>query len=251
MQFKLVNLNVWLGGKLFDNLLKFLTAEQPDILTIQESYNGTGELPREHRTVEILKSELALPYSSFSACFQEEFKEGKLDRGNAVLSKFPIVSANHVFYDTPYGLYSESKPEDFPFFPRTLQHAVIEAGRKDLNVFNTQGIWEEEGEDSDRRLKMSQTISDRIKERENVILAGDFNVQPNTKSIGNIEKHLVNVFKNELTTSFNMKRKTNPGYATAVVDMVFVSRDIKVLSHSAPSVDISDHLPLVCEFELG
>lgn len=47
-----------------------------------------------------------------------------------------------------------------------------------------------------------------------------------------------------------MKRKTTFGYATAVVDMIFVSGDICVTSKSCPKVDISDHLPLVCEFEI-
>ena len=98
---------------------------------------------------------------------------------------------------------------------------------------------------------MSKIIRDQIKDKENVILAGDFNVRPDTKTIHNIEKVLKNVFKDELVTTFNMKRKTNPGYATAVVDMIFISHNTAVVSHSCPPVDISDHLPLVCEFNIN
>ena len=48
-----------------------------------------------------------------------------------------------------------------------------------------------------------------------------------------------------------MKRKTDPGYAAAVVDMIFISKNIEVISHDCPQVDISDHLPLVCKFNIS
>ena len=59
------------------------------------------------------------------------------------------------------------------------------------------------------------------------------------------------MFKDELKTTFNMKRKTDPGYAAAVVDMIFISKNIEVISHDCPQVDISDHLPLVCKFNIS
>ena len=143
----------------------------------------------------------------------DEATEGKVDRGNAILSRFPITKTNDIFYDRPYGVYSENRPQDFPILPRTVQKAEIQIDNKIVNVFNTQGIWGLDGDDNERRLKMSRTILDRIKGKRNVILAGDFNVKPNTKTINNIEKVLINVFKDELKTTFNMKRKTDPGYA--------------------------------------
>jgi endonuclease/exonuclease/phosphatase family metal-dependent hydrolase len=82
---------------------------------------------------------------------------------------------------------------------------------------------------------------------------GDFNVQANTKTIKNIEKHMQNVFKEDLTTSFNLAHKDlekYPGYETAVVDMFFVSKDVKVITKSVPDDDVSDHLPLLCEVEI-
>ena len=97
---------------------------------------------------------------------------------------------------------------------------------------------------------MSQKIVNNLQGKEHVILAGDFNLQPNTQTISNIEKQLKNVFRGELKTTFNMKRKDNPGYASAVVDMIFVSKHIKILKHYCPNVDVSDHLPLVCVFEV-
>ena len=119
----------------------------------------------------------------------DETTEGKVDRGNAILSRFPITKTNDIFYDRPYGVYSENRPQDFPILPRTVQKAEIQIDNKIVNVFNTQGIWGLDGDDNERRLKMSRTILDRIKGKRNVILAGDFNVKPNTKTINNIEKY--------------------------------------------------------------
>lgn len=251
MRFTFVTLNIWLGGKLFDAALDFLKEQNPDILALQEVYNGTGlSLPKNERTVDVIKETLGYEYASFSPCFLDIGTKGHVERGNAIFSRFPLQHVSSIFYDMPYGEYSDSKPEDFPIFPRTLQHATLQIGDKNVDVFNTQGIWGEDGDDSARRLKMGEIIVREIQEKEHVILAGDFNLKPHTKTIKNIESQLTNVFKDELKSTFNMKRKTNPGYATAVVDMVFVSRSIEVKHHVCPNVDISDHLPLVCEFSL-
>ena len=104
---------------------------------------------------------------------------------------------------------------------------------------------------SDKRRKMSDVIVNAVKDKQQVILAGDTNAKPTNQAVTAIEAHLHSVFGHELTTSFNMRRKDNLGYATAVVDLMFVSPDIHVFSHECPDVDISDHLPLIAELELG
>lgn len=252
MKVKVINLNLWFGGKLFDSALSFIVKENPDILLLQEVYDGKdSSFPKNLRTLEILKKELNLKYFYFSPAFLEKLKDGKkVERGNAVFSKFPIKSKNTIFYDIPYAEYEEYKLTDYSFIPRNLQHVVIRIEDKNYNVFNTQGIWGFDGRDSKRRIEMSNTIIKATKDKENVVLAGDFNVNPDTKTVENIEHYFVNVFKDELTTSFNMNRKSNIGYATAVVDMIFISRNLKAVSHYCPNVDISDHLPLVCTFDL-
>lgn len=251
MQIKFVNLNIWSGGKLLDNALDFILKEDPDILNLQEVHNGSGvNLPRDERTLEILNTKLDYKYSFFTKCFKDEATKGKVDKGDAIFSRFPIVSTNSVFFDRPYGSYSGDKSQDYPILPREIQHAEIKVGEKIINVFNTQGIWGLDGGDNESRLKMSNIIVDQVKDKENVILSGDFNTNANTKTINNIEKVLISVFKDQLKTTFNMKRKTNLGYATAVVDMVFVSKEIEIISHTCPQVDVSDHFPLVCEFNI-
>jgi len=251
MKLKFINLNIWLGGKIFEPMFNFLKTENADILTLQEVQNGQADdLPDQLRSFNLLKEGLGYEYGYFAPCFLNDYLNYKTDRGNAILSRFPIRQKEYWFFDTEYGEFREGDVAKYPVLPRTLQHAEIEVQEKILNVFNTQGIWDRNGLDNPRRLKMGEIIANKIKDKKNVILAGDFNMQANTESMRKIEKYLKNVFKNELTTSFNMRQKTDQGYATAVVDMVYVNPNMKILEHTCPDVDISDHLPLVCTFEV-
>ncbi len=254
MQFKFITLNLWLGGVLFDAILDFLKKEKPDILVCQEVYNGKDKnLEKKYRSFETIKKELGFSAASFALAFYDNRdKIGKIENGNAIFSKFPIIAEKTAFFDMPFDEnYIRKDGDDSTLLQRNMQLATLLADKAKLNIFNIQGIWGfMDGGDNERRLKMGKTIVEEIKNKENVILAGDFNLNPDTKTVAGIEKYLKNVFKDELTTSFNMKRKEIPGYAKAVADMVFVSSNIKILEHHCPQVDISDHLPLVCRLKI-
>ncbi len=173
------------------------------------------------------------------------------EHGNAIFSRFPIKNSRSVFYNRPYvSVSNDSDPSMRHLYPKNLQHVEFKISRTSVNIFNTHGIVGPDRRDSPRRLEMAKTIIHEIGNSKNVILAGDFNVQPDTKTVQMIEGKLASVFGDELKTSYNMSRKTDPHYAMGVVDMIFVSRSIKVLEHYCPIVDISDHLPLVAILDI-
>lgn len=234
---------------MWDELADWLQNEQADILALQEVYKSDDQsLEKRYRSLEELSQALALPYYSFAPAFRDlRFEVAEM--GNGVLSKFPVEAENVVFYDVPYDdNFTES--EDFTYVPRNLQHVTVRIGGNTLNVFNTQGIWGLDGDDNERRLNMAKTIVKEIGDKENVVLAGDFNVKEKTKTVGIIEERLTNVFKGELKSSFNMKRKKDGGFGTAVVDMIFVSKEIKIVEHYVPKVDVTDHMPLAVVLEI-
>lgn len=256
MKIKFISLNIYEGGLLFNKISDFLKEENPDIIVFQEVNNGIDpKLPNNLRSIQVLTELMPDYYYFFAPEILLRYPEGKIDIGNAIFSRFPIRNQKTFFLNVPYGEYDTvSIGEDFSKHPKNMQCCEIQVGNKMLFVCNLHGIWGLDGIDNDDRLKMSEIIIDQIKGKENVVLGGDFNLKPNTQTIKNIEKHLVNVFKDELENSFNLNRKNLekfPGYATAVVDMLFVSKDINLISHHCPDVDISDHLPLICEFEVN
>ena len=256
MKVKFISLNIYEGGLLFDNVLKFLKEENPDIVVFQEVMDGKDKsLDRNTRTIEVLKDF----FEGWNYYFAPEFMliDGnlKVEIGNAIFSKFPIIKSWSNDFGIPYGEFEVNPPNgDFSTHPKNVQCCEIDIKGQTHTVCNLHGIWGLDGGDNPARLKMSDIIVEQIKDKEKVLLAGDFNLKPNTQTIKNIEKYLTNVFKDELKSSFNLSRKNLekfPGYATAVVDMLFVSSDIKLLTHSCPQVDVSDHLPLMCEFEIN
>lgn len=245
MTIKIISLNMWQGGNLFDAILSFLHEEQPDILALQEVYDGTDpHWERNFRSIETLQENLNLPFYHFAPAFLERTNFGKVEQGNAIFSRFPIISSAVSFYDISYG-EREDKPEYFEYTPRNLQHVELDIHGKRLHVLNTQGVWGEDGNDNERRLAMGRTIAKELSRLDLAILAGDFNVKEHTNTIEMIEAYTKNVFKNELLSTFNMRVKTNPGYAVAVVDMIFVTPNIQILQKSCPDIDVTDHLPLV------
>lgn len=249
--FKFISLNLWIGGIFFDNMAAFLEGQKADVLALQEVYEGDSiDGEKRLRSFTVLKELLGFPYAVFAPAFFTTINGSRVDSGNAVFSRFPITGESVTFFDVPYREADTTNPVTFPYIPRNLQHVVVDCGGTPLHIFNTQGIWGTDGADNERRLAMSRTIAEHVRFERNVILAGDFNVDINTESIRIIERHLTNVFKGRLTTTFNMKRKDNPKLSTAVIDMVFTGKGIQVRKTYAPEVDVSDHRPLGIDFDI-
>ena len=82
------------------------------------------------------------------------------------------------------------------------------------------------------------------------ILAGDFNLAPDTESVAIVNKQLTN-----LISKYNIKY-SRPDFADRVdrglnvVDYVFVNNKIKVNDFKVIDTHISDHLPLVLDFDI-
>ncbi len=254
MKLKFLTLNLFEGGVFWNNMLDFLIKENPDIFCLQEAYNSYDEnLAPNLRSAELLAKQFNTYYFRFAPLLRHIRPEGKIEFGNLVFSRFPIISHQEIFFDIPYDpdFIKEKCHGDFQRIPRNMQRVEIKLNGKIINVFNVHGIWGFHGRDTQRRLKMSEIIVKEIKDKENVIMAGDFNLSPNTKTIKKIENHLVSVFGTSLVSTFNMKRKTNASYGKAAVDMIFVSKNIKVLDKFCYQVDVSDHLPLGCLVEVN
>lgn len=254
MAIKFLCLNLYDGGLLWENIIDFLEKEKPDILALQEvNHTQRSKLAHNHQTL----ANLAKFYPKYFYHFAPEFVYSQdnhpIEIGNAIFSRFPIIDSAVRFFGIPYGEFPRDPADyDYSKHPKNMQICQLDINQQIYTLANLHGIWGLDGGDNPARLAMSQIIVEEIKSKPKVILAGDFNLKPNTQTIANIEQHLVNVFKDELDNTFNLARKdlvNYPGYATAVVDMVFTSSDIQIINHICPQVDVSDHLPLIMEFE--
>jgi len=250
---KILSLNLFEGGVLFDAITQFLVKEQPDIAFFQEARDrGKQNEAKQCRSLEEIKRIFPDYFINYQPEIGDHQISGIYPSGNLLVSKYPIKTAKQTFFDNGY--VSDWKREeydgDYRSYPSSMQICDIEIGKTIYTCINVHGIWGFDGKDNEQRERMGDKIMQVLHEKPFVLMAGYFNLQPTTQVVQRIETKLKNVFKYELITTFNMKHKSNPGFATAVVDMMFVTPGIKVVKHYCPDVDISDHKPLVAILEL-
>jgi endonuclease/exonuclease/phosphatase family metal-dependent hydrolase len=253
MKIKFITINTWFGGKVWLNLIEFINSEKPDILALQEVYDGHDKnLEERLRTMDVFKKMFGdfLPHSAFGATV---FDTGvNIPWGNAIFSKFPIMSSRTIFFDLPYSNYNFTEDPDPRFAAEGMLETELDAEGKSLFVYSWHGPWNNHGSDSKERYIMLDKILDALKGKKSIILAGDSNMRDDAKVIHEIEEKLglTSIFKNRLKSTFNMKHKSIPAYKLESVDKILVSKDIKVLESDMPEVDVSDHYPLKAVLEI-
>jgi endonuclease/exonuclease/phosphatase family metal-dependent hydrolase len=253
MKLKFITLNVWFGGKIWDNMTKFISEEKPDILAIQEVYDGHDQcLEKRFRTMEEFSKEFGdfLPHSAFGATVLDTGVN--VPWGNAVFSKFPILASNTVLFDLPFTKYDFRVDSDPRLAAEGMLETKLDANGRELFVYSWHGVWNNHGGDSKERLIMKDVIIKTLSGKESVIIAGDANIRPDTTVMKEIEEklNLNNVFGMRLPSTFNMSHKDNPEFASESVDKILVTKNLRVVSSEMPEVDVSDHFPLKAIVEL-
>ncbi len=259
---KLLSLNLW-GGKqdrqLFDYLKK--QSESADIFCFQEVFtspkaDNLGTL--EDGTRPQLFKELSELLKSFNGYFVLTSKNHGLtkaklgvDHGLAIFARKNLAVVRRekkMIAGTKDYVFTE----DFIDFPCAVFHLKLsEAG---LNIFNYHGI-PVPGEklDTQDRVEASQKIAQFLSETHGAkILCGDFNLMPETKSIKILQdtglKNLISQFgitntRNEMSWNIYANKQS-------FADYTFVSPQIKVKNFEVPYNLVSDHLPMILEFEI-
>jgi len=138
-----------------------------------------------------------------------------------------------------------------------LQVLRIKIKKKELFLGNVHGKARPGHKlDTPARLRQSRKIIKLfLRYKGPKIIGGDFNLSPETKSIRIFEErgywNLVKDFgvkstRNRLVWDDLKKGEEKQYFA----DYVFVSPEVKVGSFSVPDIEISDHLPLILDFEV-
>jgi len=133
-----------------------------------------------------------------------------------------------------------------------FQYIKIKINNEKITVGNLHGLWQSSGKsDTPERFKQSKMIKNFYASHENKkILCGDFNLRPETKSISTLEdcfKNLIKIY-NIKSTRTNLYKDADK-YRDYIADYVFVSPDISVTDFKILNHLVSDHLPLMLEFQ--
>jgi endonuclease/exonuclease/phosphatase family metal-dependent hydrolase len=245
---KFIQLNICRGFlKMY--AIDFLKKENADIINLQEVSGGMGTTNTDYfDTKESLQKALGYRYSFYSPTIEGRFGKHFVSEGQLMLSRYPITYKKSV--------YMHGKPDFRSSFVgkrdrnvEVLQHARIKAGDKTINLLNYHGflIWGSRAgnKTTEAYSKVILEHMDAASRDEYVILSGDFNLSPASKSLRMISGRypdLISRYKIK-TTRNELSREKTP------VDNIFVNDRVRVKSFRVPRVYISDHLPLVMSFE--
>ena len=249
---RLICLNTW-GGKLYLQFSSFLERFQKttDLFCFQEVFTypptsafKTGDPERVADLYERLvrqlrgfKGYLAEPYTSFG-------------------ERLVLFARDSIKIDD-YGdmeLYHQREvvvdEERFSVGSRLQWVRFRHHNNKSFTVANTHGMWLPSGKDDcPERLTQSENIVKFVTDKEGAkIICGDFNLLPQTRCINMLEQNLRNLIRDYAITSTRSSHYSPKKEKFA--DYIFTSADVKVLDFRVLEDEVSDHLPLLLEFDL-
>lgn len=239
---QIITLNIW-GGYLIKPLLNFFSAHQEiDVFCLQEAY---------HRATQKISTDNKILCLDILDRIQE-----KLPNHHAYFT--PVVGDSYglaIFYRKTLNLteqnkllihnnpnYSGSGPEH----SRYLQYITCQLGSEALTIINMHGLWNGKGKlDSIDRISQANAIHRFIKKLKTpAVIAGDFNLRPDTQSMEIISSNLTNLISQyQITDTRTCYYEKTERYA----DYVLLSPEIKIISFKKMTDLVSDHAPLLLE----
>lgn len=239
---KLITLNIW-GGHVREPLNQFILNHQHiDIFCFQEVYHNAQEMI----TIEDRKVSLNI-FSELQALLPHHigyFKpavDGIYGISMFIKKQINVLAeGDYVIHDNPTYLGRG------PAHSRILQWAKCNIDGTLYMIMNVHGLWNGRGKtDTPERIAQSKKIKqwmDNVDERK--ILCGDFNLNPNTKSLQIIADGMHNLIEAYKISSTRTSYYPKEG---KFADYVFTSPDITVKHFSVLKDEISDHAPLLIE----
>jgi endonuclease/exonuclease/phosphatase (EEP) superfamily protein YafD len=257
---KLLCLNTWgarRGEELFDFVAKY--RQQTDFFCLQEIWYS-----RQNRNSKLLKLQVVNQMQRLAEILEDftpifcpfETNVNNYDGSDPADTMFGIA----VFVRTSYLLESASEEwvylkrnnlvgMDAKVLGRNIQQVGIQINGKVLNLFNFHGLWNGLGKkDTPERLEQSRKVVEFMQKFDNPkILCGDFNLEPETESLGIIKQGLRDLIK-----EYKISDTRTIHYEKSVrfADYVFVSNDVKVNNFEVLPEAVSDHAALFLDFEI-
>lgn len=240
---KLLQVNIW-GGKLEKQLIALLQAETADIVCLQESVSIPGGAVFVV-TVEQLQKSCGYMYAYSSPVISFGLMGKEAQFGNTILSKVPFSETDTIFTRLQHKSNFNFDTDDYNI--RNLQHVIVTVDGQRVHILNHHGHHIPGHKDGDLETeRQCEIIAQKISELDGpVILTGDFNLAPHSKSLEQINRSLRNlsIEAGLRTTRTQLTQKKE------VCDYIFVNNDIHVQSFRALDDLVSDHKALVLEFD--
>lgn len=213
----------------FDLIADTIKSCGADIIGLQEM-RGKGTREDYQAQTQILAEKTGFYYY-----FAETIKvEGSNPYGNAVLSRYPIISAQIIPIPDPKIKWFFRSYES-----RCILKAKIDIGNGlDIMVSHF-------GLNPDEQKNAVRTLIANIPEK-SCVLMGDFNMEPDNKILNPIKQRLF-----DTADRFDCEKLSYPSdKPTVKIDYIFTTDDITVLDSDIPAIVSSDHRPHIATIEI-
>lgn len=260
---KVVSLNTC-SGFFYPALSEFIRehASTTDIFLFQEVYNATGDVPNIEGHHTKLFSELQKLLPDFVGVFynaeieriwEENGVQIDVPFGNAtfVRSGISLLSSNVLHLSSVQTHFSRG----------SALVTQLKVREHQITVCNVHGCAAPiDKRDCEERILASQEIITYVEQFEgHTLIAGDFNLFPDTRSIevftemgyrNLIIDHHIATTRGTLVKQMHPEYGIPPSEFQEFADYMFVMPSIITRTFEVPDLPISDHLPMILEFEL-
>lgn len=262
---RLISLNTF-GGRVLKPLLEWIISEAPttDIFCFQEILDASSIVENGLGWRSNLFTEIGSALPDFNGYFKP-VREQLFERNNNedivafgkatfVKKTYDVTRVGDIFI---YGEPGDYVVGDQMPKPNSLLYTEVVVNGVALMICNVHGLpFPGDKLDTPERLRQSEIIvnfaSDLSGEK---IICGDFNLLPETESVKMFERagytNLIKYF-GIATTRGKLCKILHPEFTNRqeFADYVFASAGVSAKSFSVPDVPISDHLPMILNFDL-
>ena len=242
---KIMTLNMW-QGRLEKVLLSHLETLDVDFACMQEAVSCTGDTAGLATTYQKAGKSLGLDQSFFSPITHTKLGAKDLEFGNVIYGRFPFLQSNTVFTRGEYKENFDFDADDYNI--RAFQHVEVQVGDKRLHLLNHHGHHINEHKLGDEEtLRQVRQIADYLGQLEGaVILCGDFNLSPESNSIGVLN----NILRNLSTEDGVQTTRSRLTSKNEVCDYIFVNNEVQVEHFVMDDEIVSDHNALIVDFDI-
>lgn len=241
MVLKVLQWNILFSDSLekMDEIIDEIKRFNADVYCLQE----VSEIYNSNIIDKLLK---VLPYSAFSYADEKRF-ENRI-QGNAIISRYPLINTSDVLISPRHDYEQNIKREG-----RSYLECEVVVNNKNFTLATTHLSLKKPNrsrhEEENILLKLLN------KHNKNYIFTGDLNSIPSDSFIEKVKDILKHCGPNEnektcTTKPRLLKDGTTEPYLGLRIDYIFASRELKVKSAKILKIELSDHLPIMVEFEL-
>ena len=258
---KLLNFNICNKINNNEQVVDLIKTFDCDIVTLQESMRGIDQnVNKFDDSCNFIKNHTDYKNNFFGAVWVAKTQKdngviskdfgGDIEQGNQILTNLPILHASNIFFYGQYSLFDDVTHFKQTDHPRAFLNAILQVGDKKLQIINIHGSWTADKKENNRTKIQKKFLLKYIRTDIPCIVVGDFNLLPTTRQIKTLSKKLHN-----LIFEYDIK-STRPDFddgmdtGNIICDYVFVNDKVKVKNFSVPYSTVSDHHPMILDFEI-